>query len=260
MLSLFKNHRHILLQLSKRYIQERYRGSILGIVWSLINPLLMLAIYTLVFTVIFEARIPIETSHPFALWLFVGLILHMFFMECLSQATTIITRNSNYVKKVIFPLNILVPAITISALFQLVIGITILLAATSYLGYTIPLTIIFVPVILVPFIILTVGISWFIASIGVFIRDITHIIGLLGTVLFFISTILIPPKIIPELYRPLIYLNPLSYVTDFMREVVIMQQVPVLEHYLVFCAISVLIGVSGYLWFEKTKKGFADVL
>lgn len=258
MIAFTTQHRHIFLQLTKRLIQQRYKGSILGFVWAFATPLITLAIYSFVFSVILMARW--ETEVPFAVMLFIGLIIHGFFMESLQGSATVVTTNTNYVKKVIFPLAILVPAQITAALFQLVIGFVLLILITFVLGYTIHLTALIAPFILVPFILLTLGVCWLLASLGVFIRDITQLLGLLGTLLLFISTIIIPPWMLPEEFGFLIYLNPLSFVVDSLRGCLFDGTLPDIVDYGVYSGVSVVIAVVGLFWFQKTRKGFADVL
>lgn len=250
--------RHIFIQLTKRLIQQRYRGSLLGFLWAFVTPLITLAIYSFVFTVVFDARW--ETEVPFAIMLFIGLITHSFFMESLQSASTVISHNVNYVKKVIFPLEILVPAHITAAFFQLVIGGVLLVVITYAMGIPLHSTALAVPFILAPFVILTLGISWFLASLGVFLRDVSQVLGLLGTLLLFISTIVIPPTMLPESVRPFIYLNPLSFTVDALRNCLYAGDLPALEHYLAYSMVSVAVGAAGLFWFQRTRKGFADVL
>lgn len=256
-------HRHILKQLSKRFIQERYRGSMLGVLWSLATPLLMLGIYTFVFSFVFKARWNMDTGSQgsFAIILFSGLILHQFFVECITTASTVVIQNQNFVKKVIFPLEVLVPALVSSAFFQLCICYGILLLAMFFLWHE-PITYLaaLLPLLLIPFLLLTLGISWIIASLGVYIRDIAQMMAILGSILFFMSTILFPAEILPEAIRPLLYLNPLSFMADSTRQILLFQTLPNWSYLGLYTAISVITFGLGFVWFQKTRRGFADVL
>ena len=192
-----RRNRELIYRMIGREISSRYKGSILGFVWSFINPILMLCVYTIFFSVIFKARTGIEAMDgkaTFAIFLFVGLTIYGFVAECISNAPSLITSNTNYVKKVIFPLETL-PWVAIgSALFQFCISMTVLLLAQLLLTHQVWWTTIFLPIVLLPLFIATIGFVWFLASIGVFIRDITQATGLLTTVLLFISPVFYPSQ------------------------------------------------------------------
>ncbi len=253
---------YLFLQLTKRYITQRYRGTLLGLLWPLLNPLLMLVIFTFVFSIVFQARwnTEIESRSGFSLMLFGGLILHAFFLEALRSASTIMIENANFVKKVVFPLGVLVPASVTANLFQLLIGLAIYLVAILILWPQTHLTCLYIPLLILPFYVMTLGLGWFAAALGVYIRDLPHIIGMVGTLLLFFSTILYPAERLPESIRPFIYLNPLSFVTDTLRGLALTGTLPSLEASLLFVAVSSVIAVGGYSFFRLTKRGFADVL
>jgi lipopolysaccharide transport system permease protein len=254
----------LLLQLTKRYILARYRGSMLGMVWSFLTPLTMLAIYTFLFTIVFKAKWGIdpakEGTGSFAVILFTGLILHTFFVESLSRASSVVVDNVNFVKKVIFPLEILSPAILGAGLFQFGIGFIILFLASLAVFGIPPVTIFLVPVVLLPLVLLTLGLCWIVAALGVYFRDITQIINLMGTVLLFLSTIIIPPASLPEVLRPFIYLNPLSYPVDMLRDVTLWGKVPQMLPFMLYSTIAALTFMLGNWFFSRTRRGFADVL
>ncbi len=250
-------------QLSKRNIISRYKGSILGIIWALITPLVMLAIYSFVFTVVFKARWGVDNSDTkgqFAIILFSGLIIHAFFAECISRVPTLIIENTNFVKKVIFPLEILVPTMIMSSLFQFLVSFLVLLCGVIYVSGAIHLTIFLLPIILLPFILMTFGISWFLSSLGVYIRDISHIMGVLVTVLLFMSTIFYPVSALPIELQEIIYLNPLSFIVDQFREVVLYGNMPNWNGLAIYSIISIIVYFCGFWWFQKTRRGFSDVL
>jgi len=260
--SLSKN-RALILALSKREVIGRYRGSVMGIAWSFFNPILMLTVYTFVFGVVFQSRWggPQEESKiNFSIVLFVGMIVHGLFSECVNRAPLLILSNVNYVKKVIFPLEILPIVAMGSTLFHSFVSTCILLIALLISQGDFPLTAVYFPIIILPLIIGTMGVAWFLASIGVFFRDVAQTTGIITTVLMFLSPIFYPASSLPAPYQTFLYLNPLTFIIEESRGALIFGRAPNwLELFLYFC-ISVLIAGAGFSWFQKTRKGFADVL
>ena len=261
-----KRHYPLILQLIKREVVGRYRGSLLGMLWSLINPILMLAIYTFVFSVVFKIRMDqqdgsiYDDKFAFALVLFVGLIIFNLFSECLSRAPGLILANVNYVKKIIFPLEIL-PWVNLgSALFHASISFSVLLGFLLLIDHPIHWTSIYLPIIVLPLLFLIIGLSWFLASIGVFVRDIGQFIGLILTMLMFMSPIFYPASALPASVRDYLFLNPLTFIIEQTRTVILYGQSPNWIGLAVYYAIALLIAWVGLIWFEKTRKGFADVL
>ena len=256
-------HRQLIKQMAWREVIGRYKGSFVGLFWSFINPILMLAVYTFVFSVIFKARWGIDggdSKTSFALILFVGLIVHGLLAEVLNRAPSLIVSNVNYVKKVIFPLEIL-PAISlIAALFHSMVSILVLLLASAAINFFLPWTVVLLPVVILPLIILIVGLSWILASLGVFIRDIGQTIGIITTVMFFLAPVLYPLSAMPEKYHPYILANPLTFIIEQAREVLIYGHLPNWSGLGIYMLIAIGIAWAGYAWFQKTRKGFADVL
>lgn len=254
------------MQLIKREIVGRYRGSFLGLLWSFINPILMLAIYTFIFGVVFKIRLDQETSayyddkFAFALLLFAGLIIFNLFSECISRAPTLILTNVNYVKKIIFPLEIL-PLVTLgSALFHAGISFLVLLGFLLIIDHSIHWTLIYVPIIVFPLLLLIMGLSWLLTSIGVFVRDIGQFIGLVLTILLFMSPIFYPASALPESVRDYLFLNPLTFIIEQIRGVILFGHLPDWIGLIIYYTIALLSAWVGLAWFEKTRKGFADVL
>lgn len=261
--SSFCNNRYLIFQMVKREIHSRYRGSFLGLIWSFINPMLMLTIYTFVFSFVFKIRLEHQVNEDkfaFALSLFSGLIIFNLFSECVSRAPTLIQSNVNYVKKIIFPLEIL-PWVTLgSALFHAGISLLILVVFLLMTGHSLHWSIVYLPLILLPLILLIIGLSWLLASIGVFIRDIGQFIGLLLTATMFLSPIFYPVSALPESIRDYLFLNPLTFIIDQTRNVVLYSTPPDWLGLCIYYVIAFLIAQAGLFWFEKTRKGFADVL
>ncbi|KPB52630.1 O-antigen ABC transporter [Pseudomonas coronafaciens pv. oryzae] len=249
-------------QMTKREVIGRYRGSVMGLAWSFFNPVLMLAVYTFVFSEIFSARwVGVDTGKGgFAILLFVGMIVHGLFAECANRAPSLVMSNSNYVKKVVFPLEIL-PVITLgSALFHSCISLIVLVIAQLLISHTLYWTALLFPLILVPLILGTLGISWFLASLGVYLRDVGHVITVLTTVLLFLSPVLYPVAALPEVYRPWLQMNPLTYIIEESRSVLLFGNLPHWDSLGIAIAVGAVIAVIGFWFFQKTRKGFADVI
>jgi lipopolysaccharide transport system permease protein len=256
-------HRTLIAQLTRRDVSGRYRGSLLGLAWSFIHPLLLLLVYSFVFSVVFKARWdgPAQDSHAaFSLVLFTGLILHGLFAEVANRAPRLILDNASYVKRVVFPLEIL-PWVTLgSALFHLSISLLILLAGQLLLTHSLPLTALLLPLILSPLLLVTIGCAWFLAAIGVYLRDIGQAIGLLTTIMLFLSPTFYPLSALPEPGRTLLYLNPLTFIIEESRQVLLFGQPPDWSGLLIYVLISLFITWGGFWWFQRTRRGFADVV
>lgn len=259
--SLYAN-RSLIYSLTKREVVGRYRGSVMGLAWSFFNPVLMLAVYTFVFSVVFKARWAggSESKTEFALVLFAGLMVFNLFAECVNRAPTLILSNVNYVKKVIFPLEILPVVAFGSATFHLFINILVwLLFYLVFFGLP-TVTILLLPVVLIPLILMTLGVSWLLASLGVYLRDVSQIVGVITTVLMFLSPIFFPIAALPEQYQPLLQLSPLTFVVEQARDVMIWNKQVLWRDWGIQTILSVCVVWLGFAWFQKTRKGFADVL
>lgn len=256
------HHRELAQALIKRDVLGRYRGSILGIFWSFFHPLFMLAVYTFVFSIIFEARWGSSDGSraEFALVLFAGLIVFNFFAECINRAPTLIISNTNYVKKVVFPLEILPWVMIGSAMFHGLISLVVWFVGYIILDGFPQVTAILLPVIVFPLILLTLGTSWFLASLGVYLRDISQVISILTTVLMFLSPIFYPPSAIPDSAQPLLLINPIAPAIEQVRGVLIWGELPSLQSWLFYLVGTAVVAWLGFAWFQKTRKGFADVI
>lgn len=223
----------------------------------------MLAVYTFVFSVVFKAKWGVggeESNTSFALILFVGLIVHGFLAEVLNRSPSLILSNINYVKKVVFPLEILSVINLAASLFHSVISLVVLLIASVAINGYVPWTIILIPVVLFPLATLVTGLSWMLASLGVFIRDIGQTIGIITTVMLFMSPVFFPLSAMPEKYQPFILANPLTFIIEQAREVLLFGHLPNWSGLGIYMIIASTVAWFGYIWFQKTRKGFADVL
>lgn len=254
---------NLIFQLTKRDILQRYRGSAAGLAWSIINPLFILALYTFVFSYVFQARWGTENNLPkdmYALVLYTGMILHAQLAECLNRAPGLMQANTNYVKKVVFPLESLIWVVIGSATFQAAIGFGLLIVAKIIITHSLSWTMIYLMLLLIPYILLLLGISWFIAALGVYFKDIVHLTGILTTILMFASPILYPVSMLPTKLQGLIYINPLTYFIEEARNVLIWNKSPDYINYLIAFILTLAIALIGLFVFERTKKGFADVI
>jgi lipopolysaccharide transport system permease protein len=255
--------RGLIAQMTRREVVGRYRGSIMGLAWSFLNPVFMLLVYTFVFSVVFQARWGVgedETRAQFAVVLFVGMIAHGLFAEVLNRAPGLILANVNYVKKVVFPLEILPIIIMVAALFHSLISLLVLLAAFVILNGFLHWTAILTPVVLAPLAILTLGLAWMLASLGVFIRDIGHTISIITTAMLFLAPVFFPVTAVPEQLRPIIMANPLTFIIEQAREVLIWGRFPNWTGLGIYTMVAAAVAWVGYAWFQKTRKGFSDVL
>lgn len=259
--SLWRN-RSLIRASVKREVLGRYRGSALGLLWSFFNPLFMLAVYTFVFSEVFKARWSAgsESKTEFALVLFAGLIVFNLFAECVSRAPGLILSNPNYVKKVVFPLEILPFVTLLSAFYHLLISLTVWLVAYLILFGLPHVTVLLFPLVILPFLLFIMGLCWALASLGVFLRDVSQFIGVVVTTLMFLSPIFYPASALPETYRQLLYLNPLTPVIEMSRDVLYWGKLPDFAMLALYLLATSAIAWLGFAWFQKTRKGFADVL
>lgn len=235
----------------------------MGLLWSFFNPILMLIMYTFVFSVVFKARWGVggeESKTQFAIVLFAGMIVHGLFAEVLNRAPGLILGNVNYVKKVVFPLDIL-PVISMgAALFHSLISLLVLLVAFVLFNGYLHWTAIFIPLVLLPLIILTLGLAWILASLGVFLRDVGQTIGIVMTVTLFCSPVFYPITALPEEFRPWLMANPLTFIIEQARAVLVFGRLPNWTGLFIYVLFAIFIAWIGYAWFQKTRKGFANVL
>ena len=256
-------NRQLTRQMIHRDIAGRYKGSALGLAWSFFNPVFMLAVYTFVFSEIFKARWGTgddESKTQFAVVLFVGMIVHGLFAEVLNRAPGLILANVNYVKKVVFPLEIL-PVVSLgAALFHSLVSLGVLLAAFALFNGYLHWTAVLIPLVMLPLVVLTLGLAWMLASLGVFLRDVGQTIGIITTVLMFLSPVFYPVTAVPERFRPFIMANPLTFIIEQAREVLIWGHLPNWTGLGIYTLAATAVAWAGYAWFQKTRKGFADVL
>ena len=250
-------------QLAWQEIAGRYRASLLGVAWMAITPLLMLGVYTFVFAVVFQSRWGTGATGgkaQFAVVLFAGLAVFNLFSECINRAPGLIVANANYVKRVVFPLELLPVIALCGALFHFLASLLVWLLVAWLLVGPPPLTALLLPLALLPLLLGTLGLSWLLSALGVYLRDVGQMVGVLVTGLLFLSPIFYPVDAVPESVRGLIRLNPVGYMVDLVRGVLVFGRLPGLPGYALALVASLLLAWVGFWWFQKTRKGFADVL
>jgi len=263
MVESFWRNRHLIWQMTRREIAGRYQGSVIGLTWSFINPLLMLIVYTFVFSVVFKARWGTngnESKADFAIILFAGMIVFNLFAEVVNRSPAQIVSHPNYVKKVVFPLEILSWVYLGSVLFHSLVSLVVLLLAQLIINLSLPWTIVLFPLVLLPLILASLGVAWFLAALGVYVRDIGQMTTVFTTILMFISAVFYPLSALPEVYQRWLRLNPLALIINESRKVLIFGSLPDWRWLAIALFIGLFIALAGFWWFQKTRKGFADVL
>lgn len=255
--------RNLIWNLTQREVIGRYRGSILGIFWSLFNPLLMLGVYTFVFGVVFGNRWPLSSTDSkveFAVILFMGLIVYGIFSESVSRAPGLILSQPNFVKKVVFPLEILALVNLGSAVFHALVSFLVLQLFILFSPIPFNWTSLFLPFVLLPLLLLCLGLGWLLSSLGVFVRDIGQLVGIAITALLFLSPIFFPSSALPGAARWLVNINPLSFPVEQAREVVIWGHLPDWQGLLLYTAASFVFAWATYIWFMRSRSAMADVI
>jgi lipopolysaccharide transport system permease protein len=222
----------------------------------------MLVVYTFVFGVVFKARWSgtVEDQGQFALIIFSGLLCFNVLSESICRAPTAISGNPNYVKKVVFPVEVVPLSLVLSSVWNAVVATGVLILGQLVIVGSVPLTALYFPLVLLPLVLMSMGLSWFLASLGVFIRDINHLVPLLTSALLFVSPIFYPVDAVPESVRRYFWLNPISPVVENARRVLLFGTEPHTGLLLFSAALGASVCVAGYVWFMTTRKGFADVL
>ncbi len=254
--------RTLIWQFARRDVLARYRGSLLGLGWTFLTPLMMLAVYTFVFRVVFKARWSDGTGgdFEFALQVYAGLIVFGLFAEVANRAPRLVLDQPNLVKKVVFPLEILPWVAVLAGLFHLVLNVVVLLAAVAIARGGLPLSTLSLPLVLASFVPMLLGLGWFLAAIGVFVRDVGQITTLLVSLLMFLSPVFYPISMLPERWQPWLRANPLTPMIEQMRRVVLEGSLPDWSQLLLNLAVGIVVAWLGARWFNATRKGFADVL
>jgi lipopolysaccharide transport system permease protein len=262
--SIIWRQRRMILQMVHREVVGRYRGTILGFTWAIFQPLMMLLVYTFAFNVVFRSRWSGETSGGeeinFAVAMFLGFIIYTLFTDTINRAPSLVVGHVNYVKKVVFPLEILAPVAIGVTLFNAGVALLLWMGLFSVIHHAMPWTIVLLPLVLFPLVLMSAGAAWFFASLGVFVRDLGQVVSLLTMSLLFLSPIFYPVSAIPEPFRGWMNANPLTGIIEEARKVAISGVLPDWG----LLSLNLLLGMAlahlGFLWFVRTRSGFADVL
>lgn len=258
--SMYK-HRDLLRSLVRREIEGKYRASVLGKLWIVVYPLMMLGVYTFVFGGVFSARWGGKGDlTDFVPMLYCGLIVHAIFAETLSKAPHLIVSNPNYVKKVVFPLELLPVSSLLMALFNAAVSFILLLLLVLFFKHSLHWTLIFTPLIILPLLLYAIGGAWLIAALGVFFRDIEQFIGVLMSMLLFLSPVFYSVDSVPLIAQQLMKLNPLVYPIEEVRNVVLLGALPDWKPWLLNMLVAAGIAWSGLWVFERARPAFADVV
>lgn len=255
-------HFALVMKLARRDVAGRYRGSYAGLLWAFLNPMLMLAIYTFVFGVLFKSRWNgAATNHfQYAMVLFAGLNISAFFAECANRATTLVIEHANFVKRVVFPLETLAWSTVGSALFHLFVSTAVLLLVSPFVMGGVAWTALLFPIVVACFLPFVAGSVWLLASLGVYLRDLKQVVGIATTALLFLAPILYPNTLVPVRFRDWLYVNPLTVIAEASQNTLVWGRPPTWSHLGIYVLVSGLFAWLAFAWFEQTRKGFADVV
>ena len=261
--STFWQHRRLLWQFTVRNIQARNKGSYLGVVWMVLNPLLMMALYSTVFGLIFNGRYGMtagETAIDYALGIFLSLTIFQLISEVMSVSTSIILGNTNIVKKVVFPLEILPVAQVGASIYHFLLSISLVFLGMLIFGQSFTWLVALLPLILLPILLLSLGIGWFFAAVGVYVRDIGSLLQFLTLLLLYSSAVFYSLHYVPDPIYAVLKFNPVAHLIEQARKVVLWQQPLQFEPMLYAYLSAIAVFLVGYFTFRKLKPGFADVL
>ena len=254
-------HRSLVLELARREFSGRYRGSFGGIAWSFAQPLFLLAVYTLAFGVILDARWGFAGgTADYALMMFIGLVVFNAFAECLQKAPMLVAGNPNYVKKIVFPLEILPWVMALVALLHAVVGIAVwMLGFMALHGAPRPGALAF-PLVLLAYFPLLLGTGWLLAALGVAVRDVGQFTAMLAHALLFLTPIFYTVEAVPEAMRGLLLLNPLTFVVEQLRQVLFFGEAPRLGALAAYFAAASVFAALALALFRRLRPGFGDLV
>ncbi|TQR43699.1 ABC transporter permease [Paenibacillus popilliae] len=247
------SYRQMLKSMVLTDLRTRYKGSVLGFLWTFLNPLLLLVIYSVVFSIIMRMNIE---NYP--MFLFVAMLPWTYFQSAIMSSSGIIIRNGSLVKKIFFPREILPISTVLGAAINYLFGIVILIPSLIFFGISIKWTISLFPIILIIQTILTLGISYIVSALTVFFRDLEHIIGIIFTAAFYITPIIYPVTMAPEKFQKWFYLNPMTTIVESYRDILFYGKIPSLSNLSVSLITAVIFLLLGQYLFSKMQKRFAE--
>lgn len=262
MVSSLVRHRALAWQLARREVAARYRGSVLGIAWSFLTPLLLLAAYTFVFSVVFQARWGEAGGDraDFAAFIFAGMLVHGLFADVLARAPGLVLANPSYVKKVVFPLEMLAPVSLLAALLHAAIGFAVLALVLAALGPGLAWPALWLPLVLAGLCPWALAVGWALSALGVYLRDLGQVAGLLATLLMFLAPVFYPVQAVPDGLRPWLYANPLTVTIEQARAVLLLGQSPDAAALALHGGAGLLAAWLAFALFQSLRRGFADVV
>ena len=255
-------------QLAKRDLILRYKGSLFSTGWLFITPLIMLLVYVFVFSEIFKVKWPASSGSPsqeqvpahFGLMLLIGLSVFQFFSDCLTKSTTAVTSSPNLITKVVFPTETLPASVVVAALFHFAISFLLIIAGKLIFTGSIGIAALFSPFIFVTMLLFALGCAWILAAIGVYVRDLTHTVALVMGGLMFLTPVFFPASAFPKKFAIFLDLNPIAYFIEALRSIIMLNELPAFEMTAIYLVVSAVISFGGYRFFQKAKRGFADVI
>lgn len=256
-------HSSLLWQLARREVLGRYRGSILGLLWAFLTPLLMLGVYSFVFVGVFRASWPGASKGgglEFALQVFAGLIVFNFFAEVASRAPNLIVEQPNLVKKVIFPVELLTWVAVLSGLFHFVISAASLLLVLLFTRGGLPISALALPFVLLPFLPFLLGMGWLLSALGVFVRDIGQAMTMIVALTMFMSPVFYSVATLDVKWQFWMNLNPLTLIIEQVRITVLLGQWPAWGSLGLYSLFASTFAAASAVFFQLTRRGFADVL
>ena len=263
MLHTLIRQRTLIRQFTIREVRGRYQGSVLGILWSFLIPIGMLVSYTFVFRFVLKAgsyRASDQSALEFGLSLFTGLLIFNLCSEAVTRAPALILSHPNFVKKVVFPLEILPVTTVLSSLVHILASLLIVMIVSACISGQLGWQALWFPVILLPYLCFIIGATWFLASLGVFLRDLGPAVAIFMQLLIFLSPVFYPLERVPESLQTLMQLNPLAVVVENGRRVLLWNTPPSMPALATMALLSIVVMQAGYTWFMKSKRAFADVV
>lgn len=261
-LTAFWRHRRLIAAFARNGISARYRGSWFGLLWPFLQPLLLIGIFTLVFTHVMPLRWVAEpgATLSFPLFLYSGFVVFSLFSETMASAPGLLLNQANLVKKVVFPLEVLAMASVTTAMAFFLMNFAVFIAVVSIWGPGVAPTWPYVPLLILPLYLFLIGTSWFLAALTVYVRDLVHVIGLVVSAVMFMTPVFYPLRSVSEQMQAMLLLNPLTVVIEGIRSVVIEGTVPDWQGLALLWAVALLVMQAGWWWFRRLREGFADVL